>query len=219
MVWDGAGSVFGVGMRVAKLAADGSTPAGTASMYVSDALVKLEFEPLYDQPDEVVRKNAAGRACVLYQAPATLKRLTITSLEVCSPDPELEEILAGGTILTQSTNTVGLAWPAVGVDAQPNGLSLEVWSRAIDANGAPASTNPYFRWVMPRLYLRRGAGTIEEGPFGPVYSGHGIQNSNWGNGPANDWTFASNRVLQWARESAGPPVNSGGSIAIPTQTP
>lgn len=219
MTYDGAGSVFGVGMRVARLAADGTTPAGAAAMYVTDALVKLEFEPLYAQPDEISRTNAAGRACVLYQAPATLKRLTITSLEICSPDPELEEILAGGTILTNAGNTVGYAWPAVGVDPQPNGLSIEVWSRAIDANGAPAATNPYIRWVVPRAYLQRGAGTIEEGPFGPVFSGRGIQNPNWGNGPANDWTLASTRVLQWARESAGPPASSGGAIAIPTQTP
>lgn len=219
MTYDGAGQVFGVGMRVSKLDATGATPAGAAAMYVTDALVKLEFAPDYDEPDQIVRKNAAGRTCVLYQTPVTLKQLTITSLEICSPDPELEEILAGGTILTATSVTKGYAWPAVGVDATPNGIGVEVWARAIDANGAPASTDPYIRYVFPRVKLRRGAGTIEEGAFGPVFSGYGLQNSNWGNGPANDWTYASTRVAQWARESAGPPVNSGGSIAIPTQTP
>jgi hypothetical protein len=219
MTYDGAGSIYALGLRVARLQSDGSFLAQANGAYVSDALVKIEFEPAWDTPDAVERRNGAGRMCVSYQAPQTLQRLTITSLEICSPDPELEELLGGGSVLTSASATRGYALPAIGADPVPNGVSVEAWSRAI-INGAPASSFPLIRWVFPRVYLYRGAQSLESDAAAPSYSGWGIENANWGNGPFDDWgTFPSTRVLQWARmPSTDLPANTGGYTAIPTQT-
>lgn len=219
MTYDGAGQVYGLMSRVTALNAAGAIVAGPTGMYVSDALVKMTFAPELHEFTEIVRTNAAGRDCLVYQPPPTLKRLTVSAFEICSPDPELEFLLTGGTVLVASTVTKGYAPTAVGAPFQSaNGFALEVWSNAI-INGAPDATNPYARWVFPRLYLRRGEASLQADAMGPVFSGYGIESSGFGNGPLDDWTFASNRVYQWAREAGPLPATTGGYVAIPTQVP
>lgn len=217
MAYDGAASIYAVRLRVARLNSAGETPASAASMYVTDSLVRIEFTPEYDSSTEITRKNGNGDLCVNVPAKRRLKQITIGALVICTNDPELEELLAGGTILTNSGATVGYQSPAIGQDATPNGVSIEAWSRAI-IGGAPAATNPFIRWVFPRVYLSPGATALEENAADPSFSGYANENPSWGNGPANDWTFDSGRAYQRARVATLPAVTAG-VVAVPVQTP
>jgi hypothetical protein len=127
--------------------------------------------------------------------------------------------LTGGTSPNVSVTTatpgnnltdIGYRAPQVGQDPNPNGISIELWSRAID-EGAYAANLPYFHWVVPRAFVRPSdAWTLSsEDPLLPSFEGYSTQNANWGDGPANDWPYPSDRVWQYARVAALPDLTPG----------
>ena len=334
-------SLHCVAFRVARLASDGTTPAdaGSNSAYVSDKLMKIDFNPEVDEGPEVADRGASGKLDRIFKMRDLLKRLNI-EIELTTGDPELEWILTGGTILTSSetalsamgslssstattggtlaaatygykvsalsqygetaasaektqvttgsTSTVtltwttitdavgyrvygrtsggpwrliaqiaqaasptytdlgtitpdatmtaptsdtsgtavnGLAYPAIGTEALANGISIEAWTRNVAQVGTPGGvpgeqvpTAPYMRWVFPRVYLTKGDRSIDGNPMASVFTGYATENSQWGNGPWNDWLYASNRVVQFAYDiTANVPAATVGRIAIPAQ--
>jgi hypothetical protein len=116
------------------------------------------------------------------------------------------------TTTTPGTNftDIGYRAPEVGVDPNPNGVSIELWSRAI-LDGAGATELPYLHWVIPRAYVRPSdAWTLSgEDPLLPAFEGFSIQNANWGDGPVGDWPFLSDRVWQFARVDTAPDFTPG----------
>lgn len=194
------GSVFALGMRVVRLDATGAPLVGPTNAYSTDNLVKLDFTMNYREGDEKERTNGSGAACLYYKAPDRVKDLTIDGLELCYPDPELEEFFGGGDVLVDAdTDPVGYAAPPVGADVSGNGVALELWSSAVHDDGID-DTYPYIRWLFPREKLHRdGTHTIGVDPLAPSYAGTGSQNANYGNGAWNDWPYISERVFQYYR--------------------
>lgn len=212
MAQDYAASVQGAVVRVARLAADGTHATGPSASYVTKAFLRVSFTPEYEEGDEITEKAADGTVCVTFKAPDTLKRVTL-ELAICNPDPEFTEILAGGTILSATVDaqeqSVGYASPAVGVDAVPNGASLEVWSYAVK-DGKRASVNPYWHWVFPYVVMRPGGDrVIENGLLANTFEGWGVGNSGFGDGPDGGWPFISDRPYQYARAATAPVGLSG----------
>lgn len=194
-------------MRVARLDASGVPDPGADSLYVSDALIRLVMTPVFETGDEFTVKSACGDVCLNFKDQDRFKRVDLT-VEICTPDPELSELLSGGTVLTDGA-AVGYAAPEVGVAPTPNGASIEVWTKRVDVDGAIDATFPYAWWVLPRTYLRPDARTFENGPLNNVFSGYGIENSNWFDGPANDWPVSSERVYQWIPTDSLPTAQCG----------
>jgi hypothetical protein len=198
---DYAASVQAVGLRVSKLDATGAPIIGATSAYVTKAFTRFSWTPEYEEGEEISTVAGDGTQCVFFKMDDTLKQVNM-ELEICKPQPEIHEILAGGTLLTETTENVGWAMPAVGTVAAPNGVGIEVWSRAI-VNGRPASVNPYWRWVMPYVKTRlEGDRTLENGALASVFSGIGLGNSTFGDGPGNDWDYTSSSALAYARDAA-----------------
>src|SRR4051794_33523894 len=130
MAQDYAASVQGAVLRVTRLNADGTLATGASACYVTEAFMRVSFTPEYESGDEVAEKNAQGAVCIAYKAPDTLKNVSI-EVAICEPDPELTQLLAGGTLLTTGGATMGYASPSVGVDSNPDGCAIEVWSYAV----------------------------------------------------------------------------------------
>lgn len=109
---------------------------------------------------------------------------------------------------------IGYRAPQVGVNSNPNGLSIEFWTRAIQ-DGAFAATLPYFHWVLPRAFVRPSDAWALSGedPLLPGFEGFCTQNANWGSGPADDWPYQSDRVWQFARVASMPDL-SGGFVPV-----
>lgn len=218
MAQDYAASVQGVCIRATRLTAAGAPATGANASYVMSAFIRASFTPEYEEGEEITEKNAAGGLCVSYKAPDTLRRVTL-ELAICEPDPELTQLLAGGDLLAVTTPTaanVGYAAPATGVDPNPNGCSLEVWSYAVQTNRR-ASVNPYFHWVFPKVQLRpTGDRTIENGLLANVFSGTGEGNIGFGAGPTADWPYPTmtDRAYLYAR-SATAPTGVRGYVAVP----
>lgn len=206
-MYNGAGSLFALGMRVTKLGPDGSPLPGAQNSYVSDALIQAQLGLEYEDGEEIVQKNGAGLVCLTYKAPDSLKRGTITGLQICTPDPNLLAFMVGGRVLQDGANEVGYQAPEVGTDPNPNGFSLELWTNAI-IDGAQSG---YFWWVIPRAKVRPTGEWALSGtaPLVPEFEGTATQNPNWLDGPANDWEFASDRVWQYVQTSTLPDLTPG----------
>jgi hypothetical protein len=164
----------------------------------------LGFTPEYVEGDEVEEKAADGTVCVYFKLPDVLKRVTFT-LQICAPSPELSEILAGGTLLEDGgEDVVGYEGPQVGTEATPNGISMEVWSRAVE-DGRLAPTNPYWWWVFPSCQLRfAGERVLENGMLANTFEGWGVGNPNFGDGPGDDWPYTTRSPFQYARTDSFP---------------
>jgi hypothetical protein len=226
MAFDGSGSLFALGMRVTKLAANGSPLVGAENSYVTDALIQAQLGLEYEDGEEIVQRNGGGQICLTYKAPDSLKRGTITGLQICTPDPVVLSFMTGGNILENGDDQVGYQAPEVGTDPNPNGFSLELWSRAI-IDGAYAG---YYWWVVPRAFVRPSGEWAISGtdPLTPEFEGFSTQNPNWLDGPQNDWGYASERVWQFVRVDSLPDLSPGfrpviadqvvGSLAIEPAT-
>jgi hypothetical protein len=207
-------------LRVTALAANGSPAPGASNGYVTNAFVSVAITPVYTDGDEIEQKNACGAVCVNYKSPDSFKRLDL-SIQLCTPDPELVQLLAGGTVLGPAfggiTGAKGYAAPAIGV-LPTTGISLELWTKRID-DGALDADSPYARWAFPLVNnVRVGAWTHENGPLLPTYTAQAYENVNWLNGGFNDWEQASDRVFQWGPEATLPTVQCG-YVTVPAHVP
>jgi hypothetical protein len=214
-----SGSVFATGMRVTRLTSTGVPVIGADASYVTDNLVKLDYTLEYRDGTEVERLNGQGKACLYYSSPPTVKRLVIDSLELCYPDPELEEMLGGGDVLLNGDgDAIGWAAPEVGSDPVPNGVGIELWSSAITDDGVDDEL-PYLWWLFPREYLKPSGASIGPDPMAAAFEGQGNQNANWGNGPFNDWDWESGRVVQRVRQATMPDLSANGFVVVPADAP
>lgn len=129
--------------------------------------------------------------------------------------------LTGGTpVIAVTTNTggsnltdIGYRAPEVGSDPLPNGVSVELWSRAV-LDGAFPSDLPYIHFVIPRAFLRPSdnLSLTGEDAMTPTFEGFTNQNVNWGDGPEGDWPYQSDRVWQFARKATVPDFTRGGIL-------
>ena len=209
MAYDKARSVNGVALRVSRLDADGFILPGSNTVYTQKAFMSFQFTPEMEDGEEITEKNADGSICYSSQERSTLKRVTL-SLSVCSPDPELEELLLGGTIFKTGDEVVGYAAPEAGSVANPDGIAIEAWSRAMDGNGKPVAGRGFYHWVFPYgAFAPSGDRVMENGLMANEYEGWAVGNENFGSGPDGSWRFTSSSPYQYAR-TASAPVNQLG---------
>lgn len=111
------------------------------------------------------------------------------------------------------TSTTGYRAPLVNTDPVPNGVGIELWSRAVLDN---ALLPGGIQWVLPRAKLRPSeAFTMgAEDPMQPVFSGTLEQNANFGDGPLNDIEFPTDRIFQFNYNPAAIPTLSTGMIEV-----
>lgn len=215
---DYAASIQGVSIRVTRLDATGALSNEAGDSYTTSAFMRVSFTPEYESGDEIVEKSANGSICVSYQAPDTLKRITM-ELAICEPDPELTHLLSGGLLLRKNYGTysspdrksIGWSSPAVGDDPAGLGVAIECWSFAV-ADGKRAGTNPYFHWVFPYARLRlSGDRVIENGMIATTFEGFGLGNSLFASGLDERWEFptATERPYSYARASWAPTGRKG----------
>lgn len=229
MAQDYASSILGVSVRVTRLTPTGAAATGKEASYVTSKFVSLSFTPEFEAGDEFTQKAADGTVCASLKAPDTLKRVTI-SLAICDPDPEFTEIIAGGKLLTSpaaggaSAKTVGWSAPTIGVDPTPNGVAIEVWSKAIVNSKAVG----YFQWIFPYAQMHiAGDRVIENGMMGTSFEGWAVGNPAFGTSitgmttgkPAAAWPYSTGEAVSYARSDAAASVpNGAGYVAVGTTT-
>jgi hypothetical protein len=100
---------------------------------------------------------------------------------------------------TAGPGIAGYAAPNLGIVANPNGVSLEFFEKAIKG-GVQASDKPYYWWVLPRVAnMHIMPRDLTNANTQTIMEGQGEQNDNWGSGPFGTWPFASTQVHQRMR--------------------
>lgn len=193
--------------RVTRLTSDGSPDIGANNLYVSDALVSFSATPEIEEGDEFIVKNACGSVCVNFKDCDRIKRLNV-EMTICTPDPELTELLSGGVVLTSGAR-VGWGMPFLSDPDCPLGVSIELWSKQINSDGSVDPTYPYARWLFPKVFLTPGVRTFENGPLSNPFTGFALENSQWLDGPLNDWPVGSDRAMQWLPDTTLPTTSCG----------
>lgn len=102
MAYDGAGSLFALGLRVCKLDPTGAPIAGAQSCYKTDALVTIGLGLNYNEGETISQRRGDGTVCLGYQTPSTLASAAVENLQVCDPDPILVQFLIGGVIISDA---------------------------------------------------------------------------------------------------------------------
>jgi hypothetical protein len=107
-------------------------------MYVTDRLAELQVQPQYEAGDEITVKGGCGQILVAFKDMDRLKRIDL-NLTLETVDPELTELITGSSLITQSGQSMGYSFPAVGA-AAITGVCLEAWSKGWIGGGPPPGT-------------------------------------------------------------------------------
>lgn len=179
-------------VRVAALTAGGAPDTGAGNGYVSDAIIDATIGIELSEGAEVEQKNGCGAVCQTFKGTDSIKRATL-SLNFCVLDLELIWLLTGGDLFTKAGDTFGWQPPQI-ADPAPNGVCLELWSKAWDGaqQATPASTASaaaYLHFVFPLFKSQIGEFNLEGENFTVIpVDGFSTENSNvTANGPYDDW--------------------------------
>lgn len=209
-VTDHANSFQAVCMRVGSLSAASVPLTAANSAWTTNQFTRVGFTPTYQAGADLAQLGADGTLCADYKSPDMLRYVAL-SITVCNPEPELRYTMQGGVLFTPPPGTgavTGYGAQQRGTFGTPNGIAIEVWSRAI-LNGKPASVNPYWYWVFPYAQLwATGETALENGMPAIVFTGYGYGNASFGAGIDGGWPFTSDRPYQFARSSTTPAITN-----------
>jgi hypothetical protein len=205
-------------IRAARLNADGSPDEGPGNLYVSSGLISIEWSPDVATGDELEALDGCGNECVFFRAPDRIRKLDLT-LTMCAPEPELMEILAGGTVHALSATTKGYGIPGTGtVGEGVNDVSLELWQNII----RDGSIIGQARYVFARTRNWRRTGSTHQNDILDVtLEGFAVNAGLWGEGPGNDWSDLSDEdvtLYDWALEVNDLPVAQCGAQTLALAT-
>ena len=167
-------------LRAIRLNAAGDVLAGASSLYVSDSLMLLSHTPVTPDRERLEQLNGCGDQCVLYIGPPKAVESDDLTMTLCSLDAELTEMLAGGSVITESYNTTGYLAPTDST-INEDGVSLEIWTIAWDGRqrklkgGQPA----WWRFFWPKTTWSVGATTFENAVGSLPLVGKAEPNSTW----------------------------------------
>lgn len=172
---DGASSVQGVMLRATRLLDNGSINTAYPVL-TTKGFISATFTPQFEAGDEITQKAADGSICVSFLGDDSLKRLDF-KLSLCSPDPEVAVLIAGGDVIMDSTGAV-VGYTSVPVGSTVgNPVAIEIWSIA-NVAGKPASDKPYFHWVFPFVKVRfDGDRVFTNGLLTNDFTGQALGNS------------------------------------------
>lgn len=201
-----ASSINAVAMAIHRLDVSGAPVTGASALLVTSKFVRVAWTPEYEVGEEVQQRNADGKQCVYYKQKDILKRVNL-EIAICDPQPEIYEMLAGGSLLTSgvdpNVSVDGYAAPEA-TDELDYGVGVEVWSRRI-ADGRPVAGAPFWRWVFPWVETKMdGQRALEQGLMGHAFTGQGLGNADFGQGYNDTWTFPTLSAMQYAKAATAP---------------
>lgn len=179
-------SIYANRLRVSRLHDSGSLDPGAQNLYVSDAVVKIGTTPQVQAGQQFTGYNGSGGICVYATEDDQVLRYDLT-VDLCTLDFELMEILSGGRTLSVGGITVGYEDRQL-TDPPPK-VCVEAWSTAYEGNeqATEDGLNLYFHHVWPNVKWTVGASNLERAVFTKPFTGKAIPNASMGLGPNAEW--------------------------------
>lgn len=206
------GSLQACRLRVARLSADGAPAAGVNNLYVTDALIQINWKVVLKTGAQIDVENGCGDICLTYQGRDRVKSVDL-DMQLCVLDAELIELLTGSNLIVVDGDNVGWSLPDSSVEID-NDVSIEAWSLAWDGDEQAIDDNSdtlWHHWVWPRTTWTFGDGGLSNDALRVPLVGHGKSNSAFGNGPANDmpWNAVSGPMGEFVTPISPPEAACG----------
>ena len=203
-------------LRLARLAADGTTPAGANNSVVIGGLIEGKVNPVYAETPDTFDFDVCDNV-LESEPPVGILRYADMDLACASFDPERMELTNAVTRLTVSTNTRGWVAPAIG-PVSSTGISIEMWMSNY-VGGLVSATLPYLYGWMPKFaQMRLTERTFTRQRMPEKVIGRCFENAGWGNGPDNLTVVTpTNRIFGFLQTATAPPAIATGYVAVPTQ--
>lgn len=211
-------SLKGRTMRLTRLDECGEPVVGVCSSIVTNGFISVEFSAEVESGEEYTQKNAWGDFCVSEKDRDRTKWLNV-AISMCEIDPNVLDIVGGGSIITNGTDSIGASF---GKDGNVEAFALEVWTKQAGAACA-GGVAEWGYFVVPYITNGNidGSVTIENGTMTLGMKGEGQEaTAAWGVNP-----YADNPLLAvagfpvgdlWAvvRTTVQPPAETVGCVAL-----
>lgn len=209
-------SIKGRVMRLTKLDICGNPVTGACSSIVSSGFITVTPNMVYEEGTEIIRKNAWGALCINHKDAPELKRVEVVT-EFTDVDPDVMTFMAGGSPVTDGTNTIGNTY---GPTVAGGGYAMEVWTKQLGQCG----TSPEWGYfVVPFIINGRMTSppVIQNDALTLGVTGEGQQATDaWGVTPYDDNPFLAEDGFPegefWGlvRTTVQPPAVTAGCVAL-----
>tara|TARA_R110002167_G_scaffold12153_1_gene52066 strand:+ start:5481 stop:6140 length:660 start_codon:yes stop_codon:yes gene_type:complete len=211
-------SLKGRVIRITRLDECGVPVVGACSTIVSAGFITLGFTPEVEAGEEYTQKNAWGDFCIS-EKDADRNKWVNVALSLCEVNPDILDIIGGGSPITDGTDTIGSSF---GQYNNLNGFAIEVWTK--QAGGNCDGGSPEWGYFVAPYCINGsldGSITIENGTLAVDVKGEGQKaTASWGVNPYLDnplLTAAGFPVGDmWAvvRTTVQPPAVTDGCVAL-----
>ncbi len=197
--------------RVARLKANGAFAPSPHNVYVSDALIDVSPKRNTTKGDNFVAKDGCGNVRATFQGCDSLDSIDVT-VQFLEFEPSMWEMMTGGTVYMSGGKVVGWQDVQAGV-ACPNGVSLEVWSRAWNVNQQVVDSSTgalvYMRVGYPKIVFTLGDYVLGNDITKFPLTGHAVANAQFALGPYADWPGAINGITAHFADTGFPAASCG----------
>lgn len=203
-------------MRIVRLDEVGDPVVGADSLYEYGAPVTAAYTPTAPERERIEQLDGCGDQCGLYQGDPKAVDGADLRLVLCEQNAEVDELLLGGTLVTEGTGAGNSIGYLSSTDATVNvgGVAIELWSiawagreRALKG-GQPA----WYRHTFTKAKFELDEQAMAGDAFGlRSYRGVAEVNSAWGTGLTTDpWPIAMGEsVYGWFIDDAKPTAVCG----------
>lgn len=203
-------------LRVLRLDDIGDVLAGSDSLYEYGSPVLFSYTPTAPERERIEQLDGCGNQCGLYQGDPKAVDGAELSLTTCEQNAELQELLVGGSIVTEGTgagNTIGYL-SATDATVNIDGAAIELWSIAWSGRQrAVKGGNPaWYRHTFTKAKFELDEQAFAGDAFGVVpYVGVAEVNDQFGTGLASDpWPIAMGEsVYGWFIDDGKPTAACG----------
>lgn len=176
-----------VALRAGRLDDTGALDPGASNLYISDALILVGFEPQIPDRESFEQLDGAGDKCAVYLGPPKPPDSANLTMNLCTLDSELIELLSGGTVVTSGYDSIGYLAPTDDT-VNEDGVFFEVWTYAWSGRERAllGSAPAFWRFTFPKTTWQTGQIQLENGISVIPMTGSATPNSQFGTGLTAD---------------------------------
>jgi len=177
-------------LRILRLTAAGAVAAGDDALYEFGKPVLFGYTEVRPDPEHLEQLDGCGDVCAVFDGPAKAVQSVTLKLQLCEENAEIDELLLGGSLISEGTgpgNTIGYL-AATDATVNADGVGIETWAyqwagkqRALK-DGQPG----WYRHFFSKTTWTKDEVTQQNGFTAPAYTGTGTVNSTFGTGLVAD---------------------------------
>ena len=178
-------------LRILRLDPVGAVDSGDETLYEYGAPVVFAYTPTAPERERIEQLDGCGNQCGLYRGNPKAVDGADLSMTLCEQNAEVQEILTGGSVITEGTgagDSIGYL-SATDATVNLNGAAIELWSYAwagrqrATRNGQPA----WYRHTFTKASFQLDEQSMAADAFGVVpLVGVAEVNSGFGTGLVAD---------------------------------